>query len=206
MAVYRHPLIAREGWLLIGFILIATLTVHYHYGWSGSSALWLVQLFILYIFRDPGRKIPAVPLGILSPADATVISVDHIHDDYLDCDVQRISLKMDMLGVRSLRSPTEGKIIEHWFKREDHQNFYHYSLLIRTDEKDDVLLEMIVPRILSPVCDIQSGERVGQGARCGFTYIGATINILVPANSRIEIKQGDKVKAGTDIIATLVHK
>jgi len=204
--MYRHPFIAREGWFLIGLVLIATLVVQYSYGSSAAILLWMLQAILLFLFRDPARKIPASPLGILSPADAAVVSIDSIHDDYLDRDVTRIALKMDILGVHSLRSPTEGKIVQHWFKREDHHQYLHYALLIQTDEQDDVLLEIIIPKIISPVCDIQSGERVGQGARCGFVYLRAKVNILLPTSARINVSVGDRVKAGMDIIASLTHK
>jgi phosphatidylserine decarboxylase len=37
-------------------------------------------------------------------------------------------------------------------------------------------------------------------------HLGSLIEIYVPANTRIKVKPGDSVKAGSDIVATLVHK
>jgi phosphatidylserine decarboxylase len=205
MAVYRYPLIAKEGWLLIAVVAMVALALHYFAGsilFAGIA--WAIVIFLLYVFRDPTRKIPPSPLGIISPVDGEVIAVDEIHDDYLDRDVKRISLNMNTLGVRSIRSPTEGKIQNRWFNAGSEKRPRH-ALWIQTDEKDDVLIEMIPPKFPPPVCEVQSGERVGQGARCGFVYFAGQINLFLPTDARIQVAVGDHVVGGSDIVATL-HK
>ena len=56
-----------------------------------------------------------------------------------------------------------------------------------------------------PHCYAHSGERIGQGQRCGFFRFGTQVDVLVPESSRIDVKVADKVLAGTGIIATLVR-
>lgn len=204
MAVYRYPLIAKEGWPLIAIVLAFALALHYFVNAIFAIVAWAVVILLLFVFRDPTRKVPPSPLGIISPVDGEVIAVDDIHDDYLDRDVKRIALNMNTLGVRSIRSPTEGKIQNRWFNAGSEKR-PHHALWIQTDEKDDVLIEMIPPKFPPPVCEVQSGERVGQGARCGFVYLTGQINLFLPKDSRIEVSPGDQVTGGSDIVATL-HK
>ena len=81
-----------------------------------------------------------------------------------------------------------------------------YAQWIQSDEKDDVLLIIETSRRSSrPKCYVQSGERIGQGQRCGFIRFGSQVDVLVPVSSRVSVSVGDDVLAGSDIIATLVH-
>ena len=51
----------------------------------------------------------------------------------------------------------------------------------------------------------QPGERIAQGERYGFIRFGSRVDTYVPVNSQLNVELGNKVKAGTDIIAYLVH-
>lgn len=204
MTVYRYPLIAKEGWLLIAVAVIVVVALHYFFDTPLTSIAWAMVVFLLFVFRDPTRKVPPSPLGIISSVDGTVIAVDEAHDDYLNRDTKRIAISMDTFGVRSVRSPTEGKIQNRWFNAGSEKR-PHHALWIQTDEKDDVLIEMIPPKFPPPICEVQSGERVGQGARCGFVYLAGQINLFLPKNSNILVAPGDHVTGGSDVVATL-HK
>ena len=114
MLTYRYPLIAREGWLWIAIIAVAAVILNVMYG-TLSLPLWLCVLVLLYLFRDPMRKIPAVPLGIVSPVDGKVIAIDEVQDAYLNRSAIRISIKMKITSVYSAHSPIEGKVQEQWF-------------------------------------------------------------------------------------------
>ncbi len=77
---------------------------------------------------------------------------------------------------------------------------------IQSDEDDDIIVCMQNDKITRrPGCMAHSGERIGQGQRCGFIHFGAVIELLIPINSRIDVKKSAKVLAGSDILATLVH-
>jgi len=204
VAVYRHPQVAKEGWLFIAIAAIIAVTLHYAVSSILAGVVWLIVLFLLFVFRDPARKIPPSPLGIVSPVDGEVITVDEIHDDYLDRDVKRISINMSSFGVRSVRSPTEGKVQNRWFNTGAEKR-PHHALWVQTDENDDVVIEMIPPKFPPPVCKVQSGERVGQGARCGFLYLTGKINLFLPKDALVQVAVGDQVTGGSDVVATL-HK
>ena len=52
-------------------------------GYLGAP-LWIVVGFIIWLYRDPNRQIPSSPLGIVSPVDGRVDSVQELYDTYLD--------------------------------------------------------------------------------------------------------------------------
>jgi len=202
----RHFIIAREGWPYVFVVLGLAVFSHYQFGWAGSLPLLLPAAVLFYAFRDPGRPVPPAPLAVICPADGKIVSVRKIHDNYLDRTAIMISVRMNALGIYSARSPIEGKVIKQWFLPRDADNDVRYVQWIQTDEKDDVVLCMSGNVLaLRPHCYVQSGERIGQGHRCGYIPFGARIDVLVPENSRIDIESGASVLAGTQVIATLVH-
>ncbi|NOX42522.1 MAG: hypothetical protein GXP19_02130 [Gammaproteobacteria bacterium] len=230
MPTQRHTLIAREGWLLIFLAVCVTILICAFAGLGVSLPFAFLVLFLFFLFRDPPRKIPAVALGLVSPVDGTVVAVEEVQDVFLDRQAIRLSLKMNWYGIYIIRSPMEGKVVKQWFNGNPKEVGNSADKIqsksaptsvptlaptlaptsaqwIQSDEGDDVIVSMTNDKITRrPGCLTQSGERIGQGQRCGFIHFGAAIELFIPLNSRLEVKKGDKVLAGSDIVATLVHK
>ncbi len=207
MLAYRYPLIAREGWHWIALAAAVALLLQWQFGWL-AAPLWLLVALLLFLFRDPPRRVPPSPLGIVSPVHGRVLSIDTAQDPYLERQAIRIAIQMRMSDIFSVRSPMEGKVLQQWIgKRDAPDGEPRYAQWIQSDEEDDVLL-VSAPRLraVRPRCYVHSGERIGQGQRCGFIYFGARVEVWVPTGTRIDIRRGDMLRAGSDIIATLVHE
>lgn len=217
MLAYRYPIIAREGWFWIGIVIVVAAFIQFKYGFVGLP-LWILAIVLIFLFRDPFRKVPASPLAIVCPVDGKVLAVDKVRDGYLNREATCITIAMGLASVYSAHSPMEGKIIEQWLqaprkitvleqrKSESSSNIKTYAQWIQSDEDDDVVMVMEASTLLPrPRCYAHSGERVGQGQRCGFLRFGTRVDVLLPESARIEVKTGDKVYAGTDIIATLIR-
>ena len=215
MLTYRYPLIAREGWLWIALTAAGALLAQWLLGWI-ALPLWLIPALLLFLFRDPPRQVPASPLGIVSPVDGQVLAIETLSNPWLDRPGVRIVIGMRALDIFSVRSPMEGKVVEQWIARGPGREGGrkpgmpqgpHFAQWIQSDEEDDLVL-VIAPGIgaLSPRCYVHSGERIGQGQRCGFLHFGGRVEVWVPEGTRIEVAEGDTVQAGSDIIATLVHE
>lgn len=207
----EYPIVARQGWpLILGAVLLA-LVLHWALGVLWAVPAWLLAAGLVYLFRDPDRRIPPAPLAVVSPADGRVTGVATCRDPYLEREAVRIALRMHPWGVYTTRSPVEGKIMKIWFPAgagesgtQDHGGT-RYAIWVQTDERDDVVLAVCLAGPLRPRCYVHIGERIGQGQRCGIMGFGGDLSIYVPAGSRIEVKAGDRVRAGSDILATLVH-
>jgi len=196
--------IAREGQIPIAIGVLAAIVITHFVGFMASLGFWLFALVLVLIFRDPNREVPAVPLAVVSPADGRIISVNEQPDPYLERQSILVSMQMNSYGTFATRSPVEGKVLEP--PNMPHGNNAPHGVWLQTDEADDVVLVMNRGRLHNtPRCYIEFGERVGQGQRCGFIYLGARIDLYLPVSSRIDVSPGDRVCAGSDVIARLVH-
>ncbi len=89
--LYPHPIIAREGWPIIGGGLALSLLVSMCCGWW-SLPFWVFTVFALQFFRDPAREIPQNPEAVLSPVDGRIVVVERARDPYRDVDALKISI------------------------------------------------------------------------------------------------------------------
>ena len=207
MAVSRHPIIAKEGWSLILFssFLVAVLQ---HYVSMYLAVLWCVPLILLWFYRDPHRALPSDPLGLLSPVNGTIILAEPHPDPFLGRDAFLFRVSMSLSDVFSIRSVTEGKIIQQWLDPEDDddERSLAHAVQIKTDENDDIMLVLRPGRFFKKLsCDAVIGQRIGQGHRCGIIPFGSCVDIYVPNTSSIKSKIGDQVEAGTTRLASLKH-
>ncbi len=206
MAGYRHPAIAREGWGVVGAFAIVAFLVWWRAGELAALPVFLLTLFLLYLFRDPLRKVPSRPLGVVSPLDGRVSGVCESRDPFLERPrARRVSLRLSPLGVRSLRCPIEGRVMERWSKTLSRAGTQVVAYWIRTDEDDDLVWTLIGPRRWIRLT-LQPGERVGQGQRCGFTYLPVISQLYLPLASRVLVHPGQRVKAGEAVLAEFVHR
>ena len=204
----RHQLIASEGHLFIVLGIILASVLSYYFGWQLMLPVWLLPVLLVFMFRDPTRKIPPKPLAVLSPVAAEVLAIENVRDGFIDRDAKKIVLGMGVFDIYSIRSPIEGKVIHQWYvdKETTVSDAPQFAQWIKTDEGDDVLLAIYRGRIMPrPRCYVQIGERLGQGQRCGFMSFGARIEVYVPITARIDVKVGQRLIAGEHSLASFIH-
>ncbi len=207
MAASNYPYFSKPGWLPFAAITGVAAAAWYYLGFFWSLPLWLVCLSLIFLFRDPAREIPSLPLAVVSPADGLVSQVNIEPDPYLGRQSRRIVIDMFPFGVFTTRSPIEGKVMDIKDCSISDGGDYPHGVWLQTDEKDDVVMVMDKGRLNSqPRCYIRIGEKIGQGQRCGSVQLGGRVEVYLPETSRIGVEQGARVFAGADVIATLVHK
>ena len=198
-------MIARHGLVPLLVAIFAAVLVMQFMGFPYSLPFWLLTALVMWMYRDPTRKVPSSPLSILSPADGRITSVTHTRDPYLDRASLRISINMSPLGVYTTRSPVEGKVLEPPVRGGNDGE--PHGVWLQTDEGDDIVMVMNRGRMNNkPRCYIGFGERVGQGRRCGFVHWGGQINIYLPDYSRPVVEENARVTGGEDVVAYLVHE
>jgi phosphatidylserine decarboxylase len=203
----RNPFVAKEGIpFLLGAIMMLGASWHFGLGYYSLIPLFLLVWFGL-VFRDPRRVIPAVPLGVVSPVDGTVVDISLTDKGALGTEANKISLRIDSLGTYTARCPVEGKIMDFRAAIPDTaQAGACTGLWIQTDEGDNVVLQFHGHRLgLAPLAFLRYGERVGQGQRCAYLRITRLAEIQLPINGRVLVKKGQKVSAGVDVLAKLPH-
>jgi phosphatidylserine decarboxylase len=209
---YPHPIIAKEGWphvAIAGFILFV---VHSTLGWAWSWPFWIIFVFVLQFFRDPGRLVPLVKDAVLSPADGRVIIVEKTFDPYARRDALKISVFMNVFNVHSNRSAVNGivKQIEYFpgkfvnadldkASTENERN----AMIIDSNGHIVTLVQvagLVARRIL---CYAHLGDKLKKGERYGFIRFGSRVDVYLPLEAEPLVSVGDIVSATSTILAKL---
>ena len=209
---YPHPIIAKEGWphvAIAGFILFV---VHSTIGWAWSWPFWIIFVFVLQFFRDPGRLVPLVKDAVLSPADGRVIIVEKTFDPYARRDALKISVFMNVFNVHSNRSAVNGivKQIEYFpgkfvnadldkASTENERN----AMIIDSNGHIVTLVQvagLVARRIL---CYAHLGDKLKKGERYGFIRFGSRVDVYLPLTAEPLVSVGDIVFATKTALARL---
>ena len=206
MVAAAHPIIAPEGKRIILLSILIVVLLHVWLGYVVLPA-WLLVALLVWLYRDPPRSIPSRPLAIVSPVDGKVLAIREGSDPFLKRQALHITIRMSLTGAYSLRSVTEGKVMEEW--RDTTGDFIEKGTMaawIRTDEGDDLVMVFRIGH-LAPLlhCQVNVGERIGQGQRCGHVLLGGTVELYLPTRVRTEVEVGQKILAGCDVLAQLIH-
>ena len=174
--------------------------------WASPVAALCVLLFLL--FRDPGRSVPPLPLAVVAPIDGRITEIAKAAGDLLPGEWTRITIRTNHFGAYTVRSPIEGAIHD---VREEARHARMpgkaSGLWVRSEEQDDVVL--LFPssgRGLMPRAFVRYGERVGQGQRFAYLRLAPRAEVYVPATATVRVAEGDRVRAGADVLAELASK
>jgi phosphatidylserine decarboxylase len=53
------------------------------------------------------------------------------------------------------------------------------------------------------VCNVREGEKVERGQRMGLIKFGSRVDVLMPSDTELRVKVGQRVKGGSSIIGLL---
>lgn len=171
--------------------------------WASPVAVLCLLLFAL--FRDPDRSIPPLPLGVVAPVDGRITEIACDVGGALPGKWVRISIITSYFGAYTVRSPIEGTVLD---VREEAEHprltAVPRGLWVRSEEQDDVVL--LFPgdgRWFGPKAFVRYGERVGQGHRFAYLRLARRAEVYLPSTADIRVREGDRVRAGSDILAEL---
>jgi phosphatidylserine decarboxylase len=172
-------------------------------------ALFLL-IFTLNFFRDPERNVPSRDNVVVSPADGRVILIKDVFEEkFIKSSCRQISIFMSPLDVHVNRIPIRGKI--------DYLNYIRGDYLVATNDKASLKNEraefgitgkygkifftqvagFIARRI---IYEIKTGDDVIMGKRFGMIKFGSRVDVIVPSEWKINVKNGDRVTAGETIL------
>jgi phosphatidylserine decarboxylase len=190
----RNPFVAQEG---VPFLLViaalAILLIRFADPWYALIPGLLLVLFYM-IFRDPHRSVPSIALGVFSPVDGKVVTVEKIEQGETGEPALRVVIDVDSFGTYTARSPVEGAIKDLGKK----------ALWVQTDEGEDVILKFSGYRLgLAPRAFAKFGERLGQGQRCAYLRLTRTAEVQIPINGKVLVEPGQTIIAGEDVIGNV---
>jgi phosphatidylserine decarboxylase len=184
--------------------------------WSLSALVpGVILALIVYFFRDPPRRVPTDPNLVIAPADGKVVEILHLpHDDFCDCPVVKIGIFLSIFNVHINRAPLASRVIELRYSPGQFLNALNPESAIHNEnmwiglETDDAPHRRYWVRQISGaiarriVCDLRPGESLPAGHKFGMIKLGSRTELVLPADGlEIAIKLGDKIKAGSTVIA-----
>jgi phosphatidylserine decarboxylase len=204
--------IAREGFPFIILAAVLAVLVLLFIGlWWIEAVFLALFVFVVAFFRDPERVIPEDPDAIVSPADGKVIKVEVVSDDrFLLSEALKISIFMNVFNVHVNRAPADSKVLRVIYNPG---RFFNASLdkASLENEQNAVVAErptgevfafnqiagLIARRI---VCYASAGTKLKKGERFGLIRFGSRLDVFLPAGSKVVVKKGDKVRAGSSTL------
>lgn len=190
------------AWPFVAILALIGAVAAWAWPWGILPVLALLA-FTLNFFRDPERATPSDPLAIISPADGKIIRADPV----------RISVFMNVLDVHVCRAPVSGRVasVRHVdgdflaaFKDEASDHNERTTIVIERSGRPAVAFTLVAGLIARRiVCRTEAGADVAAGQRVGLIRFGSRVDVDLPAGSRVAVAVGDRVVAGTSVLARL---
>jgi phosphatidylserine decarboxylase len=174
--------------------------------WYVAAFLFLVALFMAFFFRDPKREPPSDPDVVVSPADGKVTRVDVGESGTV------VSIFLSPFDVHINRSPIPGKIIEVLYSpgkflmatNEKASLVNEQNALTIQGEKITVVCKQIAGILARRiVCWKAAGDSLGLGERFGMIKFSSRTDVILPANVRVTVKEGERVRGGITVIGRI---
>jgi phosphatidylserine decarboxylase len=214
--------IHKEGYKTIAWtaILFGVVNILSFYMLSPGSPLtsWIIfivtfifLLFMASFFRTPKRIFTVREDAIIAPADGKVVAIEEIQaDEYFTDRRIQVSIFMSPLNVHLNRNPVsgevayseyhKGKYLMAWHPKSSTENERH-SVVYRKEGKE-ILVKQIAGAMAKRIVNyLQMGQKAEQSAEMGFIKFGSRVDLLLPADAKVQVRIGDKTKGGVTVIA-----
>jgi phosphatidylserine decarboxylase len=202
-------LIAREGTLYIAIpAVFAAAAVAFGWPWVGLL-FSAIALFMAYFFRDPKRVPPSDPNIVVSPADGRVTRIESAATGN---GPTLISIFLSPLDVHINRSPIPGKIVDVVYSpgkflmaTSDQASLVNeQNALTIEGEKITVVCKQIAGILARRIiCWKGKGDQLKLGERFGMIKFSSRTDVLLPANVKVMVAEGDRVRGGVTVIGRI---
>jgi len=190
---YSLPLIAAGA--VIGYLTS---------NWAFGAPFYILAAFCLYFFRDPERAVPPGPVAV-APADGKIVAV--IPDA---AGANRISIFLNIFDVHVNRTPIAGKITCVKYKtgqflvasKEDASHSNEQNIITVEGGGTRIVFKQIAGLIARRIiCYKKAGDMVDAGERVGLIKFGSRVDVFLGPEWEIAVAPGERVSAGSSVIA-----
>jgi phosphatidylserine decarboxylase len=205
------------GWPLLAITVLLALTPYWYMAILSAVPFGL----IVYFFRHPLRYVPDEPGILVAPADGKVVEITHLpHDDFIGGPAVRIGIFLSIFNVHLNRAPTASRVLALHYSPGNFLNalnpesaIKNENMWIGLEEDRPPYRKMIVRQISGAiarriVCDLRPGEDLARGQKIGMIKLGSRTELILADTDdlKIEVPIGQKIRAGTTIMARYVAK
>jgi phosphatidylserine decarboxylase len=168
-------------------------------------------------FRLPNRTVEENMENILSSADGHVVVIEEIDEQtyFHDRRIQ-VSVFMSPLNVHVNWYPISGLILHTKYHRGSHIPAYRpkasqenerMSVVIKGDHGGAVMMTQIAGMMARRVfTNAKKGGYAFQGEEAGIIRFGSRVDLILPKETEVMVKIGQKVRACETVIARFAEK
>src|SRR4051812_27536071 len=174
--------------------------------WIIAIGIVGLLIFILSFFRIPSRTHTEDDDVIVAPCDGTVVVIEEVEaDEYFKDKRLQLSIFMSPLNVHVNRNPVSGEVLYSKYHRGKYLVAWHpksstenerHSVVYRQGNKE-MLVKQIAGALAKRIVNyLKPGDKVKQGSEMGFIKFGSRVDLLLPLDTKVEVKINQKVKGG----------
>ena len=200
--------------LSIAGILLAEKFIEIMWLVKSIQVVILVLLFtILQFFRNPKRNTNLDLNAIIAPVDGKVVVIEEVEEpEYFKDKRLQVSIFMSPINVHVTRYAMSGtvkyskyhpgKYLVAWHHKASTEN-ERTTIVLNNPTFGDVLYRQIAGALAKRIVNYaEEGTSVVQGTDAGFIKFGSRVDLYLPIGTKLAVKLGDKVKGGTQVVAT----
>jgi len=175
--------------------------------------LILFFVIVLQFFRNPKRTTPISDDHIIAPVDGKVVVIEEVFEpEYFKDKRLQVSIFMSPINVHVTRYALSGlvkyskyhpgKYLVAWHPKASTEN-ERTTVVVENGKFGEVLYRQIAGALAKRIVNYaKKGDEVEQGTDAGFIKFGSRVDLYLPLNTKINVKIGDKVKGGEQIVAS----
>ena len=213
-----------EGYKTIALCTLIVVLLNLSVFWFfGSYAMWFciiflvitlgLLLFIVSFFRIPARQFVYGENLVMAPCDGKVVVIEETTDDeYFKAKRLQVSIFMSPANVHVNRNSISGTVVYSqyhkrkylvaWNPKSSTENERHSVVIAQGNT--EVLIKQIAGALAKRIVNyLHVGDKVKQNEELGFIKFGSRVDLLLPLNTKINVKLNETVKGGVSIIAEI---
>lgn len=176
-------------------------------------ALLVLLVLILQFFRNPDRPLLALEDAVVSPVDGRVVIVKEVEEpEYFKGRRLQVSIFMSPLNVHVTRYPVSGEVVFSKYHPGKYLVAWHpksstlnerTTIVVDNPTYGEVLYRQIAGAVARRIVNYaEEGQTVTQGTDAGFIKFGSRVDVFLPVETSVLVKEGQVVKGGVTLITS----
>lgn len=173
----------------------------------------ILFITVLQFFRNPKRNTALNETHIIAPVDGKIVVIEEVFEpEYFKDKRLQVSIFMSPLNVHVTRYAMSGKVnyskyhpgkyLVAWHPKASTDN-ERTTIVLENKTFGEVLYRQIAGALAKRIVNYaEEGQEVVQGTDAGFIKFGSRVDLYLPLGTRMDVKIGDKVKGGEQIVAS----
>ena len=174
--------------------------------------------FLVFFFRDPARQVPVAKpaeTSFLSPADGKVMVIDLVDDNFLFQGKSKVvTIFLSPLDVHVNRMPIDGVIETVEYRKGQFRPAYiadapsvneRNYVVVRGEHTQCLVVQIVGVLARRVVCWVSMGDRVRRGEKFGLMKFGSCIQVYMPPDTEITVREGARVTGAETVIGVIPH-